>query len=246
MKKLQTKSDDFKKYIEQAKLNERLNQGGLRFTDEERDSLYMALGKYKREKPDEVEEFIFEVEKYCNLIFAIKERRSRSIIEGDEEPMMNTFRKTIKHLKRIQKKEKSLKYPDNITNLTDQINDICKFTTFPNSLENFSDQLKKGYDFIDDFRNTARQAAKTLEHLIDLFENNLNKPPNVKKILATLIAKSFEMHLGKPTGYKGGKKPESSPFINTVRIVFEALELRSEDPSDAVRAALSEIRKPAI
>lgn len=240
MKKLQAKSDDFKKHIEEAKRNERLNPGGLRFTDKERDDLYKALGKYKKEKPDEMEEFIFEVEKCCTIISADKKRRSRSIIKADEEPMINSFRKTLKHLKNIQKKRRSLKYPYNITNLTDELNYIRKFTTFPKSLENFSDQLKKGYDFIDDFRNTARQATELLEHLIDLFESNLNKPPNVKKILATLIAKSFKTNLDKPTGYKDG------PFFNTVIIAFEALGFKNEDPSNAIKAALAEIRKPAI
>lgn len=242
MERLESRPELFEKYRRETKLSERLNPGELRFTDEERGAFYKALEKFKDDKPSEIEEFIFEVERYCNLMLPlIKTRRSRSVIRKDTKPMLDNFEKTLKYLKDIQIHKERRHFNPAI--VTDELRNLYRFTHSPSNLTEFSQELEEAYQFLFDIRHTANEIIGPLQQLIKLFESHQTEIPgpghpraDSKGFVKTIYA-LFDRHLDAPTMYSDG------PFYQVVRIALKSVGLPSKDPRKSVKAAHESYQK---
>jgi hypothetical protein len=84
---------------------------------------------------------------------------------------------------------------------------------------------------------------KKLTKFIENLELPGGRPPTDRHGFVYRIALGFNHHFKKPTTYKEGKNPESQPFYEVVKICFEAVGMKTKDPTRSIKAAIKQLNQ---
>jgi hypothetical protein len=197
-----------------------------RFTKEERRKLKALLKKFDKEK---VEKFLIGLEFFCNAMMFREKMPKRADLRYEKERILRRFNKAIDELKRLADRKVSLDYYDDIK--YDAIEAYEKDATIR---ENERWQM-------------AMDALINLEKLtkiIETLELPGGRPPADEHRFVYRIALGFNHFLTRPTTYKAAvDEPERQPFYEVVKICFQAVGMKTQDPTRSIKSAIKLLKQ---
>jgi len=208
--------------------NQTLIDYELRFTDEEKRSLGDALNKYEQK---EVERFISHLEFYCQDVNRILDRPKKSDLRADLQVMVNTFKKTLHYLKRLERGKPLLSYTHTMTELLKNREAVSKDPKYMEDGVQLRG-LKLAWEAVGPLENLIQEIGDRLE----AEELTIGRPKADSLGFIKAVADIFSEYLERPTTYEDG------PFVKVCRIVLEAVGLPAKDPSRAIRTALKNLQ----
>lgn len=192
-----------------------------RFTKDERRKLKAVLKKFDKEA---VESFLNGLEFICHGMMFMKKMPKRADLRYEKDRILRRFKNTIKELKRIADRKVLLDYWDDIKYI-----------------------VIEGYEKAATLRENERwqmamDALVNLEKLTKIIESL--KPPGGrpsadKHGFVYRIALGFNHFLTRPTTYKAAvDEPERQPFYEVVKICFQAVGMKTQDPTRSIKSAI--------
>jgi hypothetical protein len=152
----------------------------------------------------------------------------RADLRYEKKRMLNRFNNAIEELKRLADRKMLLDYWDDIKHI-------------------FVEDFEKLASVRENERwRMAMDALVNLEKLTKIIEG-LKTPggrPSADQLgFVYRIALGFNHHFKKPTTYKEGSKPESQPFYEVVKICFEAVGIKTKDPTRSIKSAIKRLNQ---
>lgn len=192
-----------------------------RFTKDERRKLKAVLTKFDKEK---VEKFLNGLEFLCDAMMFMKKMPNRADLRYEKERILRRFNKAIEELKRLADRTVMLDYWDDIKYI-------------------FIEAYEKTATIRENERwQMAMDALVNLEKLVKIIETLKppgGRPPADEHRFVYRIALGFNHFLTRPTTYKAAvDEPQRQPFYEVVKICFQAVGMKTKDPTRSIKSAI--------
>jgi hypothetical protein len=190
-----------------------------RFTEQEKDRIREIL---KHEDPiDSIEHFISHLEFFCDGKKWLQKNPPKADLRYTRERILSDCKATLDHLKQIGRGKVALWTHDTLKDYG-------------------AGQETRVTDYLLEEHRIALKAIGPLQKFIETLENHhraegkkRGRPSADADAFITKLAEIYAEHIGKPSSYEDG------PFFALVQTILEILKLPCEDPSRAIREALS-------
>jgi len=210
-----------------------------KFTEEEKNQIREA---FKKMNPQKVEQFIIYLEFYCNCMKEILENVQGKDLRDKKKEILKSCNETLRYLNKIVYGQLILAPVRKVP--TDEINERQDTPWVTFKFIRDEETIK----FNSECRKRALNAVALLRAFIEIIEENLKKETPTKRGQKSAdyirpdfirnIAMGFYKYIGKfPTTYKSG------PFMEAVKIGYNAIGFPSADPSRIAKAVLNALKK---
>jgi hypothetical protein len=202
----------------------------LFFTKDEKRDLKIALKRFNTKK---VKKFISHLECYCQDVAFLLKAPSKTDHRAELETILKSFKKSLKHLKRMERGKSALSFQ---RSMTEVLNGRKAKVKDPHAETDNVNTLLKGLELSWEAYGPLKQLADIIEIKLNTGKQKRGRPESFAVGVSKAIEEIWIQYFEKiPSPAKGG------PFSQCVVIALSAVGLEIPYPTKSIEKALNQI-----